>query len=118
MENLLERSTHVQLLDGSVVMMDETTRSLILEELLDMSLNSLRCLGFAYKTDLVEFANYDGEAHPAHKFLLDPANYSSIESNLIFAGLAGLRVLILPLLVYLSIHLSSYILLLNSFNFT
>ncbi|CAA6669349.1 unnamed protein product [Spirodela intermedia] len=69
-ENLLERSTHIQLLDGSVVRLDETSRSL---------------------TNLSEFADYDGENHPAHKLLLDPANYSSIESNLIFVGLVGLR---------------------------
>ncbi|XP_078435457.1 calcium-transporting ATPase 1, endoplasmic reticulum-type-like [Wolffia australiana] len=90
-ESLLERSTHIQLLDGSVVMLDETSRKLILDELLDMTSNALRCLGFAYKTDLSEFADYDGEFHPAHKLLLDPSNYASIESNLIFAGLAGLR---------------------------
>eukprot|EP00262_Sarcandra_glabra_P011681 TRINITY_DN2859_c0_g3_i1.p1 TRINITY_DN2859_c0_g3~~TRINITY_DN2859_c0_g3_i1.p1 ORF type:complete len:510 (-),score=84.30 TRINITY_DN2859_c0_g3_i1:121-1590(-) len=56
-----------------------------------MSTAALRCLGFAYKEDLSEFATYDGEGHPAHKFLLDPSNYLSIESNLIFVGLAGLR---------------------------
>ncbi|KAI5022616.1 hypothetical protein ZWY2020_059538 [Hordeum vulgare] len=41
--------------------------------------------------DLGEFATYDGEYHPAHKLLLDPANYAAIETDLIFVGLAGLR---------------------------
>lgn len=65
----------------------------ILDALNEMSTGALRCLGFAYKTELSEFETYDGsEDHPAHRLLLDPSNYSSIESELIFAGLAGLRV--------------------------
>lgn len=92
MENLLERSTYLQLLDGSIATLDERSRRLILKELHAMSSKALRCLGFAYKKDLSEFATYDGEYHPAHKLLLDPSNYSSIESDLIFVGLAGLRV--------------------------
>jgi len=90
-ENLLERSISVQLQDGSVVPLDENTKRVILGTLHDMSTSALRCLGFAYKTKLNQFATYDGEEHPAHKLLLDPANYSSIESDLIFVGLAGLR---------------------------
>lgn len=90
-ENLLERSSHIQLLDGSVVPLDEKSRKAILENLHEMSIKALRCLGFAYKEDLAEFASYDGENHPAHKLLLDPVNYAAIETNLIFTGLAGLR---------------------------
>nr|XP_010937744.1 calcium-transporting ATPase 4, endoplasmic reticulum-type [Elaeis guineensis] len=90
-ENLLERSSYIQLLDGSVVLLDESSKGLILKALHEMSTNTLRCLGFAYKDDLSEFATYDGEDHPAHKLLLDPSNYSSIESDLIFVGLVGLR---------------------------
>ncbi|KAJ8476738.1 hypothetical protein OPV22_020465 [Ensete ventricosum] len=90
-ENLLERSSYIQLLDGSVVLLDDRSKSLILDALHDMSTNALRCLGFAYKDDLTEFATYDGEDHPAHKLLLDPSNYSSIETGLIFVGLVGLR---------------------------
>ncbi|KAA8549543.1 hypothetical protein F0562_001439 [Nyssa sinensis] len=60
-ENLLERSSFVQLHDGSV-------------------------------EELPDFATYNGdEDHPAHGLLLDPSNYSLIESKLIFVGLAGLR---------------------------
>ena len=92
MESLLERSAFIQLLDGSVVLLDDTSKSLILQALREMSTNALRCLGFAYKDDLSEFSTYDGEDHPAHKLLLDPSNYSSIESDLIFVGLVGLRV--------------------------
>ncbi|CAH1419196.1 unnamed protein product [Lactuca virosa] len=44
------------------------------------------------KQDPPHFTIYNGdEDHPAHNLLLDPANYSSTESNLIFVGLAGLR---------------------------
>lgn len=92
MENLLERSAYIQLLDGSVVLLDDSTKSLILQALHEMSTHALRCLGFAYKDELGEFSTYDDENHPAHKLLLDPSNYLSIESDLIFVGMVGLRV--------------------------
>lgn len=91
-ENLLERSSFIQLLDGSIVELDQYSRDLILQSLHDMSTDALRCLGFAYKEELFEFATYNGdEDHPAHQLLLNPSNYSSIESKLIFVGLVGLR---------------------------
>lgn len=92
-ENLLERSSFMQLLDGSVVELDQYSRDLILQSLHEMSTSALRCLGFAYKDDLSEFATYNGdEDHPAHELLLNPSNYSSIESRLVFVGLVGIRV--------------------------
>ncbi|XVF46443.1 hypothetical protein PTKIN_Ptkin03bG0027200 [Pterospermum kingtungense] len=91
-ENLLERSSFIQLLDGTIVELDQYSRDLILQSLHDMSTDALRCLGFAYKEELFEFATYNGdEDHPAHQLLLNPSNYSSIESKLIFVGLVGLR---------------------------
>ncbi|CAH9072510.1 unnamed protein product [Cuscuta epithymum] len=91
-ENLLERSSHMQLMDGSVVELDHSSRDLILKSLYDMSSKALRVLGFAYKDNPPQFASYNGhEDHPDHACLLDPANYPSIESNLIFAGLTGIR---------------------------
>ncbi|KAE8721875.1 Calcium-transporting ATPase 1, endoplasmic reticulum-type [Hibiscus syriacus] len=91
-ENLLERSSKMQLLDGSVVPLDQNSRILVANALQDMSSGALRCLGFAYKDELPEFESYDGsDDHPAHSLLLDPSNYSLIESNLTFVGLVGLR---------------------------
>lgn len=91
-ENLLERSTKVQLLDGTVVPLDDSSRNYIMQALNEMSTSALRCLGFAYKDELGEFSSYDGDDdHPAHRLLLDPSNYSSIESELVFVGLVGLR---------------------------
>nr|BCQ84887.1 sarco/endoplasmic reticulum calcium ATPase [Symplocarpus renifolius] len=90
-ESILERSSHVQLADGSVVPIDEPSRQLILLRLHEMSSKGLRCLGFAYKDELGEFADYYVDTHAAHKKLLDPANYSVIESNLVFVGVVGLR---------------------------
>ncbi|KAF5187927.1 Calcium-transporting ATPase, endoplasmic reticulum-type [Thalictrum thalictroides] len=91
-ENLLERSKYIQLLDGSVISLDPNSRELILQALHEMSSTALRCLGFAYKDDLAEFATYNGdEEHPAHELLLKPTYYSSIESDLIFVGFVGLR---------------------------
>ncbi|XP_010253395.1 PREDICTED: calcium-transporting ATPase 4, endoplasmic reticulum-type-like [Nelumbo nucifera] len=90
-ENVLERSSYMQLCDGTVVRLDQSSRDLILQSLNEMSTTALRCLGFAYK-EPSEFATYDGdENHPAHDLLLKPSNYSFIESDLIFVGLVGLR---------------------------
>ncbi|KAK4492018.1 hypothetical protein RD792_002806 [Penstemon davidsonii] len=91
-ETLLERSSFVQLLDGSITELDQSHKEVILKSLHEMSTSALRVLGFAYRDDLPEFSTYDGdEDHPAHQLLLNPSNYSSIESRLVFVGLAGLR---------------------------
>ncbi|TYH09616.1 hypothetical protein ES288_A07G110700v1 [Gossypium darwinii] len=91
-ENLLERSSFMQLRDGSIIELDQYSKDLILQSLHEMSTDALRCLGFAYKKEPFEFTTYNGdEDHPAHQLLLNPSNYSSIESKLIFSGLVGLR---------------------------
>ncbi|KAK9127185.1 hypothetical protein Syun_015982 [Stephania yunnanensis] len=91
-ENLLERSSYIQLRDGSVVKLDQNLRNLVLDSLNEMSTTALRCLGFAFKEELGEFSTYNGdEDHPAHRLLLEPSNYSLIESHLTFVGLVGLR---------------------------
>lgn len=90
-ESLLERSTYVQLADGSTVPIDESCRQLLLLRHLEMSSKGLRCLGLAYKDDLGELSGYYAATHPAHKKLLDPSCYSSIESDLVFVGVVGLR---------------------------
>ncbi|WJX84550.1 Calcium-transporting ATPase 4, endoplasmic reticulum-type [Trifolium repens] len=91
-ENVLDRSSKVQLRDGSIVKLDNNAKNLILQALHEMSTSALRCLGFAYKDVLTSFEGYNGkDDHPAHQLLLDPSNYSSIESELIFVGLVGLR---------------------------
>lgn len=94
-ESLLERTSHVQLADGSLVPIDEHCKQSLLSRLLEMSSKGLRCLGFAYKDDLGELSDYTCGRHPAHKKLLDPACYSSIESDLVFVGIVGLRVCLL-----------------------
>ncbi|CAK9327056.1 unnamed protein product [Citrullus colocynthis] len=92
-ENLLDRSSFIQLLDGTIVNLDSDSKRYLLDCLREMSSSALRCLGFAYKEDLPEFSDYNigDEDHPAHQLLLDPSKYSTIESNLIFAGFVGLR---------------------------
>ncbi|KAL0426156.1 UNVERIFIED_CONTAM: Calcium-transporting ATPase, endoplasmic reticulum-type [Sesamum radiatum] len=89
-ESLLERSSYVQLADGSTFPIDEQCRQLLLLRLLEMSSKGLRCIGLAYKDDLEELSDYYTEDHPAHKKLLDPSCYS-IESGLIFVGVVGIR---------------------------
>ncbi|KAL0398030.1 UNVERIFIED_CONTAM: Calcium-transporting ATPase, endoplasmic reticulum-type [Sesamum calycinum] len=90
-ESLLERSSYVQLADGSTFPIDEQCRQLLLLRLLEMSSKGLRCIGLAYKDDLEELSDYYTEDHPAHKKLLDPSCYSSIESGLSFVGVVGIR---------------------------
>lgn len=90
-ESLIERSSHVQLADGSVVLLDEPCRQLLQLRQLEMSSKGLRCLGMAYKDELGEFSDYYAETHSAHKKLLDPACYISIESDLVFVGMVGIR---------------------------
>ncbi|KAL8499611.1 hypothetical protein ACS0TY_019555 [Phlomoides rotata] len=90
-ESLLERSSYVQLADESIFPIDENCRQLLLSRLLAMSSKGLRCLGLACKDDLGELSDYYTESHPAHKKLLDPSCYSSIESGLIFVGVVGIR---------------------------
>lgn len=92
MENLVDRSSYVQLADGSVVAVDESCRQLVLSRHTEMSSKGLRCLGLAYKDELGEFSDYCNDSHPAHKKLLDPSSYSSIENHLTFVGVVGLRV--------------------------
>lgn len=91
-ETLIERCSHVQLADGSVVPIDEPCKQLLLSRNLEMSSKGLRCLGLAYKDELGEFSDYYAQNHPAHKKLLDPASYSTVESDLVFVGVVGLRV--------------------------
>ncbi|KAI5422080.1 calcium-transporting ATPase, endoplasmic reticulum-type [Lathyrus oleraceus] len=90
-ESLLERSSFVQLADGSLVPIDDQCRELLLQRLHEMSSKGLRCLGLACKDELGEFSDYYADTHPAHKKLLDPTYYSSIESDLVFVGVVGLR---------------------------
>ncbi|KAH7434126.1 hypothetical protein KP509_06G001000 [Ceratopteris richardii] len=90
-ENILERSSFIQLIDGSLVAMDEETRALLMNKMQSMTSRALRCLALAYKQDLDEFNNYHGEQHPAHIRLQDPSGYRAIENDLIFVGIIGLR---------------------------
>ena len=78
--------------DGSVTTLSPALREEIVATVVEMS--ALRCLGFALKTgaELGKLGGYDGgESHPAHKDLMDPGKYESIENDLTFCGLAGLQ---------------------------
>lgn len=110
-ESLLERTSHVQLADGSTSPINEHCRQLLSIKLLDMTSKGLRCLALAYKDDLGELSDYYTDTHPAHKKLLDPSCYSTIESGLIFVGIVGIRVsisdhdILIYLLVTKEIHI-------------
>ncbi|KAK6918182.1 hypothetical protein RJ641_016604 [Dillenia turbinata] len=93
-------SSHVQLANGSLVPINEASRALLLSKLVEMSAKGLCYLGLAYEEELGEFSDYYTENHPAHEKLLDHSNYASIESNLVFVGIVGLRVSITSHLVF------------------
>ena len=91
-EVLLERCSSVQLPNGSTLPLSASMRKLILAEQAKMARSALRCLAFATKSALGELSSYDGtEKHKAHAVLKDPSAYASIESDLTFVGMAGLR---------------------------
>lgn len=71
--------------------MDRKSQDFLLSKMQIMTSKALRCLALAYKEDLKEFSDYDGEKHPAHKQLQEPVNYTIIESDLVFVGILGLR---------------------------
>ncbi|KAI9909299.1 hypothetical protein PsorP6_014894 [Peronosclerospora sorghi] len=90
-EGLLERCTHVELGDGSVVPLTDSGRQLLLTQVSSLARKSLRCLALAKKEDLGELGAYDGDRHhPAHKMLEKTENFASIESGLTFIGLASM----------------------------
>jgi Ca2+-transporting ATPase len=91
-ECVLERCSSVQLRDGSVVPLNASFREKIMVSVEKLACQGLRVLACAFKTDLGTLSNYTGPKHPAHQSLVASENYSAIESELTFVGLAGLQV--------------------------
>ena len=79
------------LADGSVEVLDQSTRSQLQASIDSMAEQALRCLAFAVKDDLGELNGYNGESHPGHRLLLDNKHYPDIENNMTWLGVAGLR---------------------------
>ena len=77
--------------DGRVVALDAAARKGIQTKIDAMAAQALRCIAFARKEELGDLADYNGEQHPAHKQLLDPANYEAVETGLTWLGVAGLQ---------------------------
>ncbi|CAK9231707.1 unnamed protein product [Sphagnum troendelagicum] len=90
-ECVLERCSSVQLRDGSVVPLNASFREKIMASVEKLACQGLRVLACAFKTDLGTLSNYTGPNHPAHQSLVASENYSAIESELTFVGLAGLQ---------------------------
>jgi Ca2+-transporting ATPase len=90
-ECVLERCSSVQLRDGSVVPLNASFREKIMVSVEKLACQGLRVLACAFKTDLGTLSNYTGPKHPAHQSLVASENYSAIESELTFVGLAGLQ---------------------------
>eukprot|EP00887_Chlorella_sp_A99_P001879 scaffold19.g1879.t1 len=91
-ECVLARCSRAMLADGSVVPLDAGARRQLGGLLDQLAGRALRLLAFAAKADLGDLADYDGsEGHRGHARLADPSSYETIESDLIFLGVAGLQ---------------------------
>lgn len=85
----------MQLKDGTIAPLTSSFREAVLSSIGGMANRGLRVLAFAFKSDLGDLSDYTGVKHPAHASLINSENYSSIESQMTFVGLAGLQVHIL-----------------------
>lgn len=93
-ECVVERCNRIMLQDGTIVPLDMNTKAKILASIAKAASHALRMLALAVKSDIpAALASYDGslEKHPGHKLLINPAGYSTIESDMVFLGLAGLQ---------------------------
>lgn len=90
-EFVLDRCSSVQCRDGIIMPMSSELRERISEEALSMTSRALRVLAMAVRVDLKELSTYDGDTHPSQSFLVNPENYTAVESDLTFVGLVGLQ---------------------------
>lgn len=74
-ESILERCTTVMLPDGSVRPLNTTMYHRIMDDVEAMSSDALRTLALAVRLDTGPLRDYDGPAHPQHKYLENPENF-------------------------------------------
>ncbi|TDH66215.1 hypothetical protein CCR75_005432 [Bremia lactucae] len=90
-EGLIDRCTHVELGDGSVKLLTDAGRHVLLSHVSSLARKSLRCLALAKKEVTGELGSYDGDRHhPAHKQLEQTEHFAAIESELTFIGLVSM----------------------------
>lgn len=90
-ECVLERCTRVMLPDGSVVALTADGRAAVMGAVEQMASDALRCLALAYRPAADLPAPLKAFASGQHNATLaDPAQYSALESGMVFLGLAGL----------------------------
>lgn len=93
-EGLLDRCNRLRLADGSTVTLSAKGKAAIKAQISDMAERPLRVLGLAIKDDLdAELAGYDGsKSHKATaRLAVDPDKFASIEQDMVFIGLAGIK---------------------------
>jgi len=78
-EELMKRSTHIQLTSGRVVKFDDEHKRLIEKELKSYTGNALRCIALAYRPNA-----------PTDLDLSDPSKFENIETNLVFVSVCGM----------------------------
>ena len=92
-ESVLARCSHALLDNGRVVPLTPNLRKSVRESIEILSSKALRCIGLAYRDSLDNpLFDYDGsEEHPGHSYLSQPGIEEEVESDMIFAGCAGMR---------------------------
>eukprot|EP00271_Cylindrocystis_brebissonii_P018853 TRINITY_DN5488_c0_g1_i1.p1 TRINITY_DN5488_c0_g1~~TRINITY_DN5488_c0_g1_i1.p1 ORF type:complete len:1193 (-),score=197.07 TRINITY_DN5488_c0_g1_i1:406-3681(-) len=92
-ECVLERCTHLQLSNGSVVPFSESLRDELAIQYSGLTSRALRVLAMAVKTNMDdELRDYSLESLDANSpLLLNPNKYASLENDLTFVGLVGLK---------------------------
>lgn len=91
-ESILERCTTILLPDGRTEPLTDEGRKAVQAQMLDMAREALRTLALAVRTDLkdLNLSDYNGEGHPGHSLLSDPANFVKVEQQLTFVGMVGI----------------------------
>jgi Ca2+-transporting ATPase len=90
-ESVLPRCTKIRLADGSTVALSPSQCEAILRKTTEMAARPLRCLAMAIVEDVGALGEYDGPSHPGHKQLINPTTFASLEQNMTFVGIVGIK---------------------------
>lgn len=92
-EMLLRRCTKVLLPSGAAVPLTDEFREIIQRKVTEMAKRPLRCMGLAVKHDHdlpSQIRKYNGEGD-VPSMLADPSRFKTVESQLTFLGLVGIK---------------------------
>lgn len=91
-EVIIERCSHIELENGTVVELKEKDKAALLEQANILAVTPLRVLSFAYKNDIGILKDYDGSReHPGHAVIEQVDRYANVEAGMIFCGMVGIK---------------------------